>query len=76
MVNPTQCPSHELMDLGIKVDLHLQQPRSTTQRVFVETHESLYIFGGLRGENLGERDLETRPGKQTVKASENGHRTS
>ncbi|CAE7197138.1 unnamed protein product, partial [Symbiodinium sp. CCMP2456] len=41
-----------------QVDLHLQQPRSTTQRVFVETHEcclrfemlSLYLLLG-RGQN-------------------------
>ncbi|CAE7830199.1 Mcm3ap, partial [Symbiodinium necroappetens] len=43
---------------SIRVDLHLQQPRSTTQRVFVETHEcclrfemlSLYLLLG-RGQN-------------------------
>ncbi|CAJ1362115.1 unnamed protein product [Effrenium voratum] len=43
---------------SIRVDLHLQQPRSTTQRIFVETHEcclrfemlSLYLLLG-RGQN-------------------------
>ncbi|CAE7233178.1 unnamed protein product [Symbiodinium natans] len=43
---------------SIRVDLHLQQPRSTTQQVFVETHEcclrfemlSLYLLLG-RGQN-------------------------
>eukprot|EP00913_Durusdinium_trenchii_P012691 g11917.t1 len=29
---------------AIRVDLHLQQPRSTTQRVFVETHECCLRF--------------------------------
>ena len=38
------------------MDLHLQQPRSTTQRVFVESHEYLDHFTGIRGENLGELD--------------------
>merc|ERR1719160_960752 len=29
---------------AVRVDLHLQQPRSTTQRTFVETHECCLRF--------------------------------
>eukprot|EP00930_Biecheleria_cincta_P013904 TRINITY_DN12183_c0_g1_i2.p1 TRINITY_DN12183_c0_g1~~TRINITY_DN12183_c0_g1_i2.p1 ORF type:complete len:568 (-),score=100.20 TRINITY_DN12183_c0_g1_i2:397-2100(-) len=47
---------------ALRVDLHLQQPRSTTQRVFVETHEcclrfemlSLYILLGSGMQNNGQ----------------------
>eukprot|EP00435_Cladocopium_sp_Y103_P035199 s471_g9.t1 len=60
---------------AIRVDLHLQQPRSTTQRVFVETHEcclrfemlSLFLLLG-RGQKQAEQATEKYDTKLGLKA--------
>ncbi|CAL1162046.1 unnamed protein product [Cladocopium goreaui] len=60
---------------AIRVDLHLQQPRSTTQRVFVESHEcclrfemlSLFLLLG-RGQKQAEQATEKYDTKLGLKA--------
>merc|ERR1719265_1612344 len=46
---------------AVRVDLHLQQPRSTTQRCYVETHEcclrfemlTIFLLNRLEGQKKG-----------------------
>lgn len=53
---------------ALRVDLHLQQPLSTTQRVYMETHECCLRFEMLSYYLLlGGRTVTSKDGKQTEK---------